>query len=132
MSKKHIPSILFSKQSNRKLLPNDISVLDLEKNIPAEEYSNNLCVDKRVLGIIPMEKQISRKNPLKKIRLTDYDLNYNLVLPKIPIKVNYQKEMMTTPHKPKHRLTVFKEFLYNKHNRNKSMMHKKHYNNNQN
>ena len=103
--RKHIPAIDFSKQVNRKSYTIQEGCISESKVINTQ---------KEVRGLIPMAKQLARSQSPTGLYLPEYKVNYKLILPRIQLKVNYNKEVKDVNEKYKRRIPLIKPYNYTK------------------
>jgi len=94
---KHIPGIDFSKQLQRTPLSRT-RIKQFNLTIANESF-----IKRRVHGVIPLSKQLSRKSSLQTHFVQDYRLKHDLVYPKVQTKVFYAKEIRTIRNKSSNR-----------------------------
>lgn len=110
--RKHVPAVSFAKQLNRNshraasFIEESNSRKSLEEDAqPDRNVSTKPC------GLISMDKQLSRNKTITSNSVPEYNLNYSLVLPRVPMKVDYKREIKYHKYKFKRRLPLMKPFL---------------------
>ena len=66
----------------------------------------------KVNVLIPMKKQLPRSRVARSHCTPEYRVNYSLVLPRIKLKVDYEKQLKYEKEKYKRRVPLTKPFYY--------------------
>eukprot|EP00826_Nyctotherus_ovalis_P063670 TRINITY_DN9338_c0_g4_i1.p2 TRINITY_DN9338_c0_g4~~TRINITY_DN9338_c0_g4_i1.p2 ORF type:complete len:139 (+),score=20.30 TRINITY_DN9338_c0_g4_i1:548-964(+) len=109
ITKNHIPAIDFSKQVDRKDY-----MSSMQESITSETLSRVKENVRKVRGLIPMAKQLARSESPPALYLPDYKVDYKLVLPRIQLKVNYQRQIKDVENKYKRRIPLTEPYNYKK------------------
>ena len=115
IKKKHIPTINFEKQVERNQIYGSSTIQESENYSTTEEIDRSYKRNIRKNGLIPMNKQLPRCNNATYSCSPEYKVNYSLVLPRIPMKVNYDKELKYFRCKLKRKIPLVKPFRIKKH-----------------
>ena len=127
LQQNHVADILFSKQSKHRLPYERRCSLKLEMR---DTSLNKTTVDvdeeageakRKVKGALRMDQQLPRKNLPPQPAVPNYTPSYKLVLPRVTIPVDYQKDIKRH-HNRKHkgRVPLLTPWIKKKTQRNKS------------